>query len=302
MTMDDRQLTERLESAYRIELTDDIRHRQLSAISSALEAPPVVVDAAPPASMRLRRRFAAIVAAITVLSPAAVAVAAEGSLPGDTLYPVKQVTEDLRSMVDPTIAARHRLEEADRMHEAGFPPAIVRDVLSEADDAITVAGDPPDLRIRWMDARDRMDVSHGTDGIAGTPPDEGGQITPPAQGGVTGHDGDRMVDDTRNGDSGPVDDSNPGHDTTATTVPHGEAGHDGIPPGTVSDSGTSDMGAVGTDSGTMKSDSGMSGTRRSEQNQVGTQDPESITSSDSSSMDANQGGDSMNGSRGGSGG
>ncbi len=301
MTMDDRQLTERIQDAYRIEMTDDVRRRQLDTITVALTAPPVAPVVPAPATMRLRRRFAAIVAAVTVLSPAAVAVAAESSLPGDVLYPVKQVTEDIRSMVDPTIAARHRLEEADEMHAAGFPPAVVQDVLSDADEAITIAGDPVDLRTRWMESSARMDVEHAEGEMVSTPPSDGvgssngvGPSTPPTPETTSGHDDDRMVDGTSRDDRAPADGSEMGRDDGT--------GHDGAPPTTISDSGTSDSGTGRDSGGATQNGSGMPGNPGTSGDQGDGTDQGSTTSHDSSSMGAASDGGTMDGAGSGSGG
>ncbi len=293
MTTDDRHLTERLQDAYRIEMTDDVHRRQLDTITAALTAPPVVPVAPAPTALRLRRRFAAIVAAVTVLSPAAVAVAAESSLPGDTLYPVKLVTEEIRSMVDPTVTARHRLEEADQMHAAGFPTAVVQDVLSDADEAITIAGDPVDLRARWMDASARMDVEHRDGEMAVTPrvDDVAPPVTDPATSptpGATSHDDDRMAGDTPRDSGAPAEGSG--------TV------HDGAPPATIPGSGTGDMGTGHDNSGATQDGSGMPGDPGMSGDQGGAADQESATSHDSSSMGTTGDAGAMDGAGSGSGG
>ena len=322
MTTDDRHLTERLQDAYRIEMTDDVHRRQLDTITAALTAPPVVPVAPAPAALRLRRRFAAIVAAVTVLSPAAVAVAAESSLPGDTLYPVKQVTEEIRSMVDPTVTARHRLEEADQMHAAGFPTAVVQDVLSDADEAITIAGDPVDLRARWMDTSTRMDVDHRDGEMAVTPrvddvaPPVTDPSTSPMPGATSGHDDDRMAGDTPRDSGAPAEGSGTVHDTPGmsgrsdgtvhdnappATIPDTGtsdmgAGHDNAPPATIPDTGTSDMGTGHDTSGTTRDGSGMSW------DQGAVTDQESGTSHDAPSMGTTSDAGAMDGAGSGSGG
>ena len=300
MTTDDRQLTERLQDAYRIEMTDDVRRRQLDTITVALTAPPVVPVAPAPVALRLRRRFAAIVAAVTVLSPAAVAVAAESSLPGDTLYPVKQVTEDIRSMVDPTIAARHRLEEADQMHTAGFPTSVVQDVLNDADEAIVIAGDPVDLRARWMDASARMDVDHMDGEMATTAPlndvDPSIEVdpsTPQIPEATSGHDDERMVGDAPQ--DGGMPSRGPGtvHDTPEVNGRGDAPGHDGAPPATIPDSGTSDMGTGFDNGGTTQDGSGMPGDSGTGGDQGDWMDQGSATSHESSSTDTTHDGGTM---------
>ena len=212
MKHDHDQLGDRLRAAYRIEMSDQTRQRQLAAISSALKEAPAITHAATPAAARWRTRLAALVAAATVFTPAAVAVAAESSLPGDPLYPVKQVTEDLRAVIDPTIVARHRLDEAERMHDRDRPVTDIVVILDEADRAITDAGDPPDLRDRWMDMTDRM--GHDSD-TADTPHDQDRRRDTDGDGSAT-TDGDvphdPMTDD-------PMTDQTPGtsHDQPPMT-------------------------------------------------------------------------------------
>ena len=249
------QLTARLQGAYSTEMADDTRRRQLSTISAALKMPPVTSTAAVPVSLRVRRRLAALVAVATVLSPAAVAVAAESSLPGDALYPVKQITEDLRSVVDPTITARHRLDEADAMSDRGFSVAAVENILREADAAIVDAGNPPDLRSRWIDTRERMGMDQQIDGIGSdmtiVPPTAD---TPkkPAPTEMTDRRGDPMTDEMPNDNIAPGNHS-PGNDTG-----HGRGTrHDEQAP----DTGTMNEGSgeMSNDGGSMESDSSTTG-------------------------------------------
>jgi hypothetical protein len=148
MNQDNTYLADRLRGAFEIEMSETTRTRQISAISTALKDRPTQVPATLPIGASLRRRFAAVVAAVTILTPVAAAVAAESSIPGDVLYPIKQVSEDVRSVFDPSIQARHRLDEASEMHQTGFPLVEVQRVLTDADNAIAEAGEPAELRIR----------------------------------------------------------------------------------------------------------------------------------------------------------
>ena len=215
--MTDDRLRDRLRSAYRIEMGDETRRRQLAAIAATLQEGPDVVPAAAP----WRRRLAALVAAATALGPAAVAVAAEGSLPGDLLYPVKRVTEDLRAVVDPTVVARHRLDEVERLAERGDPAADLSVLLDEADRAIDDTGDPPELRDRWRAVAERLghgpsidappggsspqDVPRtGDEGTIDHPPNDGVVDHDEPGGGATDHDGPAAgKTDPMEGDDGP---------------------------------------------------------------------------------------------------
>ncbi len=238
MKHEHRDLADRLRSAYRIEMNSQTRRRQLAAIASAMKEAPAATPVTMPTTARWRTRLAALVAAATVFTPAAVAVAAESSLPGDPLYPVKQMTEELRAVIDPTIVARHRLDEAERMHDRDRPVTDIVVVLDEADRAITDAGDPPDLRDRWMDMTDRMDRDS-------RPPDQGphrdadgdgpggGRSDPPHDTITDGTITDQMPGTTDDGSPmtdempGTTDDGSPLTDGNGVTDSGGRHGHDG---------------------------------------------------------------------------
>ena len=251
MNQDDLHLSERLRAAFEVEMSDETRERQLSAISAALNEEPSRVPAALPLVAHWRRRFAAFIAAATIFTPAAVAVAAEGALPGDMLYPVKQTTEDLRSVIDPTIAAKHRIDEADRMHENGFPVAQLETALTEADRAIADVGDPDDLRARFVEVEDNMGMDHmtasdwrdeivgtPTNDVAGVPEGEGRNVDDPDDrlfderpegatlsdraGDVESHDQDMMP----NGDMGSDDEMDAGDTGNDATYHEGTNGSD----------------------------------------------------------------------------
>ncbi|MCL1595098.1 MAG: hypothetical protein M3132_12180 [Actinomycetia bacterium] len=157
--MDDRQLTTRLRSAYGVDMDDAAQRDQIATIASVLTTLPPESPVASTMLERWRTKIVALIAAVSLASPVAVAVAAEGTVPGDVLYPVKQVTEDFRSVFDPTISARHRIQEAEQMHESGHPSTEVDAVLTDADNAIDDIGDPVELRSQWAETRDRIMMS-----------------------------------------------------------------------------------------------------------------------------------------------
>jgi len=200
----------------------------------------------------MRNRLAALVVAATVVTPAAVAVAAESSLPGELLYPVKQVTEDVRSVVDSTVVARHRLDEADAMLSRGFPVDEVAVVLVEADSAITNSGDHPDLRSRWSEMQDHMVTDTADNNRSGVPHDE---FVPPRD----------DVDEMRDGTNGPTTDEMPSQDGTNHDRPEGthdntgsDMGSDmGNPPdGNPDMSPGSDIGTIDTGTGPVDGSGG----------------------------------------------
>ncbi|MCL1587190.1 MAG: hypothetical protein M3092_02145 [Actinomycetia bacterium] len=191
MNRNNTDLTERLRSAYEIEMSDATRSSQISAISAALKDAPEHAPAAPSIASAWRRRYAAVLAAATIFTPAAAAVAAEGTIPGDVLYPLKQVTEDVRSVFDPTLAARHRVEEANEMHQMGFPLSEIERIITDADSAIIEAGEPPELRSRLIELMSAMGMDHMEEdmmgaGRKGTPPESS---TPD---GMSGANSDQM--------------------------------------------------------------------------------------------------------------
>jgi len=273
MNQDTTYLTERLRDAYEIEMSETTHSRQISAISAALKEQPTRVPAGAPLGASLRRRFAAVLAAATIFTPVAVAVAAEGTIPGDVLYPVKQVTEEVRSVFDPTIAARHRVEEANEMHQMGFPLVEVQRVLIDADNAITEAGEPVELRMRLIALMSGMGMDDIADGMSETrrteaPPVPGGTHETPganddeSQGTTPGHQepsadrvspgsqyqdmtsGDMSGQDEMTGDTTtPTGDmsgqdemtGDTNHDTTTPTGDIGSLNHGSTPPTTNGD-------------------------------------------------------------------
>ncbi|NNF69600.1 MAG: hypothetical protein HKN01_07490, partial [Acidimicrobiia bacterium] len=110
--------------ALSIELDDQVMDRQLAAIETALTAPPAPV-AKPRRSWRYR--LAPIAAGLTLFAAPAAAVAAESTVPGDLHYPVKQVTEQVRSWFDPGIVVEHRLEELETVLDRDAADDVVSD-------------------------------------------------------------------------------------------------------------------------------------------------------------------------------
>ncbi len=102
-------------------------------------------------SMPRRRVVAALVGALLVLQ-VGVVWAAEDALPGDPLYGVKVAYEAPRSLFDPDVRLRHRLEEAERLRDSS--PAVTDDLVRDATDLTTPKTDT-DLRRRLDGLRDR---------------------------------------------------------------------------------------------------------------------------------------------------
>jgi hypothetical protein len=134
----------------RAEFTASLRERLMAEAPSALAVPaadPAAERAArltvahrPPAAKRRERRLAVALAAASIVgATGASAVASQGALPGDTLYPVKRLLEDARTSMamgedakaDVLLAqARTRLQEArtlgtrDEVDAAGVRSAL----------------------------------------------------------------------------------------------------------------------------------------------------------------------------------
>lgn len=89
---------------------------------------------------RRRRWLAGLAAAVVVGLPAA-AVAADGAVPGDVLYPVKRAVEPLVALVDRDVVVEHRIEEAEELARRGAEPADVDRAVRDARRAIDEA--PP---------------------------------------------------------------------------------------------------------------------------------------------------------------
>jgi hypothetical protein len=143
-----------LESAYRLEIDTDTRDRHLAVVTAAIRsAPPTRV--AP--GFALRRRVAAVAAALlAVVAPVGIAVAAEDSVPGDFLYPVKQVTERVRGFADRDLVATHRVEEVERLLFERAPRAEIARAFERAEIAAAQLADPNTLDTRLERVRERI--------------------------------------------------------------------------------------------------------------------------------------------------
>ena len=165
-------------------MSEDARSQHLATIASAVAAGNDV----PVAVRSPRRRLSTVlVTASLVVLPTGIALAAESSVPGDVLYPVKKVTEKIRAVVDEDVVAEHRIEELERLVAADAPTEVIADQIERA--AVEI---------------DRLEVDHQL----GSRLDE-------ATAGVAA---DRIVDDPPgNGDSGGEPEDKPAI-TTVTTA------------------------------------------------------------------------------------
>jgi len=120
-------------AALRIEVAPEARSIHLDAIHSALGEP---------AQPHRRRRIAAIASVVAALSLPAAAIAAESSIPGDSLYPVKKALEPIRRIVDDSVVARHRVEELSLMIERRLEISAIERHVNTARAAVADVNDP----------------------------------------------------------------------------------------------------------------------------------------------------------------
>ena len=216
--MDARDPISRLSSAYRIEVDPETKERHVAAVSTAIRtAPPTPV----PAGFNLRRRVAAAVAAVAIVAPAGMAVAAEDSVPGDFLYPVKEVTERVRSYVDRDIGATHRVEEVERLIVLQAPSHSVSRAVERAESATGHIPESGELRLRLEMARQHLqlqDEAHqeavggGSDDDPQESDSNSGRVGPGAGPGTT----------APSGPVGSPDQSKEGSGTTGATLGSGQ--------------------------------------------------------------------------------
>ncbi|MFV9672307.1 MAG: hypothetical protein ACNYZH_03695 [Acidimicrobiia bacterium] len=218
--MDTRDPMDRLSSAYRIEVDPETSERHLAEMGTALRmAPPTPI----PTGFGLRRRIAAVAAAVVVVAPAGMALAAEDAVPGDFLYPVKEVTERVRAVVDQDIQATHRVEEVERLMVLRAPDHAVARAVERAESATVQLPESGELRLRLELARERLQQQDEEGRLSGRDgSDEGQQQSgsdsekagPGAGSGTTSPSESRGSSEQDQGESG----------TTETTPGQGEAG------------------------------------------------------------------------------
>lgn len=110
-------------------MPDEAKRRHLDAVEAARE----VKAAWTPPRLGVRRRLSVgLVAAALIVLPTGIALAAEGSLPGDALYPVKRVTESIRSLLDDDVVAEHRIEELEQLMASDAPAEVIADQVDRA--------------------------------------------------------------------------------------------------------------------------------------------------------------------------
>ena len=198
----------------RIEVSDDTRALHMSAVEGEIRSWPGHSEG----RRAWSRRVAAAAVILAVLLPAA-AIASEGSVPGDFLYPIKQAVEPIRMILDPQVEARHRIEELEVLVDMPAEDETIDRQVDRARDALAET-EAPDLQRRLDRIVDlRLDRPNG-----GAPPAD------PLPNGSAD-----TRDSTTTTQRGSSDEADPSSDTTApapdeptsTTVP---SDSDGAPP------------------------------------------------------------------------
>ncbi len=126
---DKRSLGDRLRDATWTPMSEDGRTAHKDAIQRALDAD---TRTAPARTVRRRRLAVAVVAASLIVLPTGMAFAAESSVPGDVLFPIKKITETVRSWVDDDVVAEHRVDELVELLDRDAPQD---DILTQLDRA-----------------------------------------------------------------------------------------------------------------------------------------------------------------------
>ena len=239
-------------SALKIEMDPATLDRQLAATSAALKEPLLPA----PRHLRRRMRLAPVLASLVIFAVpvTGVAVAAESAIPGEILFPVKQVTEQVRAWFDPGVRADHRLDELETVLDRGGPPDEVASLLSAADQAVadlTLDDERSQTFEARLDAarirlRDRSsDPTAPPDGEPGlgdrterteppfSDPDEPGQQRGGSESDQPPADGDRGEERTRTTSTSTTSTTVPPRDDSRSDGgdPSGEAGPGGDAPG-----------------------------------------------------------------------
>lgn len=244
--MADRNSIDRLSSAYTMEVDAETKERHLAEMGAAIRtAPPTPI----PTGFGMRRRIAAAVAAVFVVAPAGMAIAAEDTVPGDLLYPVKEITERVRSFVDDDIEATHRVEEVERLVFLRAPGHAVTRAVERAESATVQLPDSGELRLRLELARERLQQQDDESRFVSE--DGSGDGRQESGSGPGKEDsGSGSGTTAPSGSGGPSEQNQQGSDTTGTTLGPGNAEQgSGDAAGTGAEPG-------GTPSTTMQSSAG----------------------------------------------
>lgn len=210
---------DRLSSAYRVEVDAETKERHIAEMDAAIRtAPPIPI----PAGFGIRRRVAAAAAAVFILAPAGMALAAENAVPGDFLYPVKEITEQVRSYIDDEIEATHRVEEVERLVFLRAPSHVVSRAAERAESATVQLPESGELRLRLEQVRERLrQQDEAQQEPAGDGSGEGGQESGSDSGNSGSGEGTGSSDPSGPRGATEQDQQEPG--ATGTTLGQGQA-------------------------------------------------------------------------------
>lgn len=121
-----------------VTIPEHLRERHLAAIRRELASPPVGAARGVSWFVRHRAALAWLTTGITAMPVAA--VASQDALPGEVLYPVKRAVEVVAEPFFPRIQAVHRVEELERLAEAGVEDDVIEQALAAARAAIAATG------------------------------------------------------------------------------------------------------------------------------------------------------------------
>lgn len=153
----DDELGRQLRASLSHRIPDQTRQQHLGAIGQALSDAAPSAIAASGRFAQLRRGLTAVAASFSLLVPTGVAVASQRAMPGETLYDVKQVTEVVRQVVDGAVRARNRLDELERLLDAGAPREELVVAVQRALDAVQALPADHPLQLRLLGLLNRYD-------------------------------------------------------------------------------------------------------------------------------------------------
>ena len=114
-------------SQVRLTLSPETRERQMAAIHDEIRRR---------RRPRFSRRRLLVVAFAILLAVPVMALAAEDTVPGDFLYPVKRLFEPVVAVFDRDVIPTHRVDEVEDLIRADAPIDVVSDRVEEARHAV----------------------------------------------------------------------------------------------------------------------------------------------------------------------
>ena len=191
-----------------IDVEPATRGRHVAAIEDAV--------AHRPRQQPRRRWLLGVVTAGLIAGPVA-AVAAEGSVPGDFLYPIKLTIEPIRELFDTDVVASHRITELDVLIDADAESDLIDRHIDATRDALDEV-EAPRLEQDFERLIDRIDTDRA---VTDVPPTDQPTDTAPITDEAT--DVDRPTDRDRPVGSTvvtePTDRTDPPASTSPTTHP-----------------------------------------------------------------------------------